>query len=119
MLRFYATTIIAIGLSFCQSKKKASNPELLSIELLRGEITLCGGGDFGETNFSFGYDETTKQQFELALALLHSFEYDEAEKAFVKIIDSNPDCAMAYWGVAMSIYHSLWKAPDAAELDGW
>jgi hypothetical protein len=32
---------------------------------------------------------------------LHSFEYDDAEKVFAKIIDENPECAMAYWGVAM------------------
>jgi len=115
-IHFHALFLIGvIGLAACQNKK--TNPDLTSIELLRGEITLCGGDQFGEVNFSFDYDQATKKQFDLALALLHSFEYDEAEKAFVKIIDSNPSCAMAYWGIAMSIYHSLWKAPDPKELE--
>ena len=46
-----------------------------------------------------------KEEFNLAVELLHSFEYDEAEKVFAKIIDKEPDCAMAYWGVAMCNYH--------------
>jgi hypothetical protein len=50
--------------------------------------------------------------------LLHSFEYDEAEKAFSKIIDKNPGCAMAYWGVAMCNYHQVWPSPPSkAELE--
>ena len=48
---------------------------------------------------------------------MHSFEYAEAEKAFVKVIDADPECAMAYWGVAMSLYHSLWAPPGPIELD--
>ncbi len=57
-----------------------------------------------------------KNTFNLAMALLHSFEYDEAEKVFTKIIDQEPGCAMAYWGVAMCNYHPLWAPPGPAEL---
>jgi len=34
---------------------------------------------------------------------MHSFEYAEAEKAFVSVLDQDPECLMAYWGTAMSI----------------
>jgi tetratricopeptide (TPR) repeat protein len=50
------------------------------------------------------------------VALLHSFEYDEAEKVFAKIIDEDPACAMAYWGVAMCNYHPLWAQPTPSEI---
>ena len=53
----------------------------------------------------------------MAVALLHSFQYAEAEKAFVKVIDMDPDCAMAYWGVSMSIFHSLWMQSDLSYLE--
>ena len=53
----------------------------------------------------------------MAIGLLHSFEYEEAEKAFVSVIDADPDCAMAYWGIAMSLYHSLWAPPGPEELE--
>jgi len=54
--------------------------------------------------------------FNQAMALLHSFEYDEAEKLFAGIITREPGCAMAYWGVAMSNFHPLWAPPTPAEL---
>jgi hypothetical protein len=41
-------------------------------------------------------------KFDRAVALLHSFFYPETVKAFQAIIKEDPDCAMAYWGLAMS-----------------
>ncbi len=87
----------------CQNKKSERNPALASIGLLRGELILCGGDEFGEVSFSLSCSFETREAFDLAVSLLHSFEYDEAEKAFVQVLDVDPDCAMAYWGVAMSI----------------
>ena len=54
--------------------------------------------------------------FARAVALLHSFWYDEAEKAFGAVAAADPSCAMAQWGVAMSLYHPIWAAPTPAEL---
>ena len=101
----------------CQNKKPKPNPELLNIDLLRGDIILCSGKQFGEVSFSLACNYSVRETFDLALSLLHSFEYNEAEKAFVQVIDADPECAMAYWGVAMSIYHSLWFAPNKKELE--
>jgi hypothetical protein len=54
------------------------------------------------------------------VAWLHSFEYEEAEKAFTEVAATDPRCGMAYWGVAMTNYHPLWAAPTPAELKrGW
>jgi tetratricopeptide (TPR) repeat protein len=49
--------------------------------------------------------------------MLHSFWYEEAEKQFVQIESDDPQCAIARWGVAMSIWHQLWNRPDIAILD--
>jgi hypothetical protein len=54
--------------------------------------------------------------FDRALALLHSFAYDAAEKAFAAVNTSDPACAMAHWGVAMSMFHQIWSPPDAHDL---
>ena len=88
-----------------------------SIDLLRGDIALCGDPEFGELSFAISCKNSSRETFNLAVSLLHSFEYNEAEKTFVKIIDADPECAMAYWGVAMSIYHALWFAPSDIELE--
>ena len=37
-----------------------------------------------------------RNDFNIAIALLHSFEYDESEKMFAKVIDKAPDRAMAH-----------------------
>ena len=97
-------------------KKAKPNPELLTLELLRGDLILCSGKKFGEVSFLYPVINSVRETFDIALSLLHSFEYGEAEKAFVQVIDADPACAMAYWGVAMSIYHALWFAPNDQEL---
>lgn len=100
---------LAITIAFsCENKSLKRDAALNSIELIRGEITLCGSPEFGEIDFSVLCNAESRKTFELGIALLHSFEYEEAEKAFAKTIDLDPNCAMAYWGVAMSNFHSLW-----------
>src|SRR5712691_10400281 len=41
-------------------------------------------------------------QFDRAVALLHNFFYPETVKAFQAVIQEDPGCAIAYWGLAMS-----------------
>ena len=100
----------------CKDKTPKPNPALASIDLLRGDILLCGNPEFGDVSFALECNYDIRETFDLAISLLHSFEYAEAEKAFVKVIDADPECAMAYWGVAMSIYHELWAPPGPKEL---
>jgi hypothetical protein len=95
-----------------------SGDSINAIGLKRGEIVLCGAPDkqFGRVEFETSCSAKVKEDFNLAIEMLHSFEYDEAEKVFAKIIDAEPDCAMAYWGVAMCNNHPLWSPPTEAEL---
>jgi tetratricopeptide (TPR) repeat protein len=74
----------------------------------------------GQVNFTVSCLPPAQKQFNHAVAWLHSFEYEEAEKAFTEVAATDPKCGMAYWGVAMSSYHPLWAAPTAEELQrGW
>ncbi len=57
-----------------------------------------------------------KDDFQAAVALLHSFFYEEARRRFEAIAERDPGCAMAWWGVAMTRYHPLWSPPTAEEL---
>jgi hypothetical protein len=82
-------------------------------------MVSCGPQDgemFGTVSFSASIPDSLQKDFNIAVALLHSFEYDEAEKMFAKVIDRSPDCAMAYWGVAMCNFHALWAPPSQSEL---
>lgn len=112
---------IFISLIFISCQQKNTGPSKATIEainLKRGDVISCGPGDkqFGTVAFEFTGSEKIKNDFNFAIKLLHSFEYDEAEKVFAKIIDVEPDCTMAYWGVAMSNFHALWTPPSEAEI---
>ncbi len=70
----------------------------------------------GQVNFKVSCNPLAQKQFNHAVAWLHSFEYEEAEKAFTEVTVTDPRCGMGYWGIAMSKYHSIWAPPTAGEL---
>lgn len=70
----------------------------------------------GRVNFPVSCSTQAQRQFNRAVAWLHSFEYEEAEKAFAEVAVADPQCGMGHWGVAMSNYHVIWAPPSAAEL---
>nr|MBA3572008.1 hypothetical protein [Pyrinomonadaceae bacterium] len=70
----------------------------------------------GRVNFAVSCNAQAQRQFNRAVAWLHSFEYEEAEKVFTEVTVTDPRCGMGYWGIAMSNYHSIWAPPTAAEL---
>ncbi|MEO5984889.1 MAG: hypothetical protein ABIP80_05250 [Ferruginibacter sp.] len=112
--------LVVLILTACHGENKFPADESINaIKLKRGAVVSCGPADkqFGEVAFETSCSGEEKKDFNLAMALLHSFEYDEAEKAFANIIDKEPACAMAYWGVAMSNYHPLWAPPTRSELE--
>ncbi len=70
----------------------------------------------GQVNFAISCNAHAQKQFNRAVAWLHSFEYEEAEKVFTEVTVTDPRCGMGYWGIAMSNYHPIWAPPNAAEL---
>jgi tetratricopeptide (TPR) repeat protein len=75
-----------------------------------------GGEKLGTVKFPVTCTPAASQQFARAVALLHSFWYEEAVKAFTEITVIDPSCAMGFWGVAMSMYYPLWYPPSEATL---
>jgi tetratricopeptide (TPR) repeat protein len=73
-------------------------------------------GKVGDVGFPVSCSADAQQQFTRAVALLHSFWYEEAVKAFTGVVETDPSCAMAYWGVAMSNWYPLWYPPSEAAL---
>src|SRR5271165_4670858 len=53
----------------------------------------------GSVNFSTTCASSVQSQFNRAVALLHSFAYADAEKSFREVLDLDPTCAMARWGI--------------------
>src|SRR5215831_8830381 len=81
--------------------------------------SLSGG--FGNVHFETSCNPSSQQQFDRAVAMLHSFFYPETEKAFQAIAEREPSCAMAYWGIAISQRPNPLTAPFPPQLlkQGW
>jgi tetratricopeptide (TPR) repeat protein len=68
----------------------------------------------GSVSFENSCKSQVKAKFNRGIALLHSFWLDEAEKTFKTVAAADPDCAMAYWGVAMADLNQVNGGPTAA-----
>src|SRR5437867_11117319 len=71
----------------------------------------------GRVHFKTSCSPEAQKQFERALAMLHSFFFPETVKAFTAIPTTDPNCAIAYWGIAISQRPNPLVGPfDAATL---
>ncbi len=69
-----------------------------------------------EVNFPISCSAAGQKAFGQAVWTFHSFWYPEALKDFSAIAEAEPDCAMGYWGIAMSHWYPLWFPPSEAAL---
>jgi len=69
-----------------------------------------------EVDFAISCGPVSQAAFKHAVWTLHSFWYPEALQQFTAIAASEPGCAMAYWGIAMSHWYPLWYPPSPAAL---
>ena len=74
----------------------------------------------GAVAFPVSCSPHERAQFSRGVALLHDFWYGEARRQFEQIAAAGPGCAMAHWGIAMSVFHPIWDRPDAQTMArGW
>lgn len=71
---------------------------------------------FGTVTFPTSCSAQAQPQIEKGVAQLHSFQYQQSEAAFSEASQTDSQCAIAYWGRAMSLYHQLWEFPGADTL---
>ena len=78
------------------------------------------GERLGEVAFTVSCAASVRVPFSRGVALLHDFWYEEAQRQFEQIAKADPDCAMAHWGIAMSVFHQIWDRPDEQTMArGW
>src|SRR5262245_25281512 len=78
------------------------------------------GERIGQVTFATSCGAAVQKSFERGVALQHSFWYIESAKAFTAVTQADPDCAIAYWGLAMSQWTQIWAPPHPAALKrGW
>lgn len=101
MLRRLSCVLLMMGVSviaFTEQHEHTGAPETL-----------------GKVHFPISCSPEAQTQFDRALAMLHSFWYQEGLNAFTEVTKTDPGCAMAYWGIAvLARGNPLVSAPDPA-----
>ena len=89
----------------------------LGMALLLCAMTIVGYGQpttpgavtgFGQVHLQISCQPEVQERFDQALAMLHTFSFPEATKTFAAVAQQDPECGMAYWGVAASAVGSLY-----------
>jgi tetratricopeptide (TPR) repeat protein len=103
VLSFLIATLVSLGLItsvWADNEPRTGEPEKL-----------------GRVHFKTSCTPEAQKEFERALAMLHSFFFPETVKAFNAIPTTDPNCAIAYWGIAISQRPNPLVGPfDAATL---
>jgi hypothetical protein len=63
-----------------------------------------GGETVGKVSFPTSCNAAVQPQMDRAAAMLHSFWFEAANRAFTAIAAADSTCAMAHWGVAMTLW---------------
>ncbi|HEU5163636.1 MAG TPA: hypothetical protein VFV54_10855, partial [Thermoanaerobaculia bacterium] len=79
------------------------------------------GHALGKVTFEVSCSKEARAEFITAISLLHHMTYPQAREAFERTARVDPRCAMAHWGVAMTLFQPLWPTrPTPADLRrGW
>src|SRR5450759_3110036 len=69
----------------------------------------------GTVQFATSCNETAQRRFDRAMRYQHSFWYTESKEIYEETLNADPECAIAYWGIALSLLsnpHSPVPAPN-------
>jgi tetratricopeptide (TPR) repeat protein len=89
----------------------------LLVAQVRAELPapLPAAERLGTVAFAISCTQQVRAPFNRGVALLHDFWYEEARRQFEQIATADPHCAMAHWGIAMSVFHQIWGRPEDKE----
>ena len=88
-------------------------------------VTTCSGPvlaqhehELGKVTFPTSCNPVVQAEFERGVAMLHSYWFNYAGKTFRGVLERDPTCAMAYWGVALDLLGNTLGAPPSPQAAG-
>ncbi len=99
-----------------------ANSRTFAMALLTGAFaTAASAQDLGRVHFQTSCTPQAQEKFDRGLAMLHSFVYPENVGTFAEAAAADPQCAIAYWGIATSHRGNPLVLPltAAALKNGW
>jgi tetratricopeptide (TPR) repeat protein len=70
----------------------------------------------GKVHFETSCKPEAQKLFDRGMLYQHSFWYRASQKTFEDVLKADPECAMAYWGIALSLLWNPHTAPPAKNL---
>jgi len=72
----------------------------------------------GKLSFPTSCDPKVQAEFERGVAMIHSYWFLIARRTFEGVLRQDPNCAMAYWGIALDLLNnSLAVVPPRADAE--
>jgi len=70
----------------------------------------------GTVHFQTSCNDTAQRRFDRAMRYQHSFWYQASREIFEDVLKADPECGMAYWGIALSLLNNPHNAVPAPNL---
>lgn len=85
---------------------------------MHDDAPVGSDAEIGTVDFRVDCDQAAREAFDRALALMHHMMYVQSRSEFEAITESHPECAMAHWGVATTLFQPLWgTTPSEEEIE--
>src|SRR5260370_1807497 len=97
--RLTIIAVVAMAGAFGQSALAAAPPQ-----------------DLGKVHFETSCKPDAQQNFDQAMLYQHSFWYRASQKSFEEALKADPECAIAYWGIALSLLYNPHLPPPVKNL---
>jgi hypothetical protein len=88
----------------------------ISISLAQPIFGQSDDKTLGKVHFETSCKPDAQQQFDQAMLYQHSFWYRASQKSFEGALKADPGCAIAYWGIALSLLYNPHVAPPVKNL---
>jgi Tfp pilus assembly protein PilF len=85
---------------------------LLAASAIAQELPHGKAEKLGAVHFATSCNAAAQKEFDRAVALLHSFQFNHAIQGFNVALKQDPSCAIAHWGIALS----EWSNPFGAGM---
>jgi Tfp pilus assembly protein PilF len=70
----------------------------------------------GTVHFDTSCNETAQRRFDRGMRYQHSFWYQASKEIFEDVLKADPECGIAYWGIALSLLYNPHAPPPAPNL---
>ncbi|MEP6721680.1 MAG: hypothetical protein ABJA77_09570, partial [Variovorax sp.] len=86
------------------------------VSLAPPAVAQASDAQLGKVHFQTSCKPAAQKLFDRAMLYQHSFWYRASQSAFEDVLKADPQCGIAYWGIALSLLWNPHVAPPQKNL---